>query len=107
MMFIKRKCLLTLEGGYQIQAILTIPKPTKPIFPKEMERQFIKNFNESQLEKKTARFIPYTHVRFFHGYAKKRPWIEKEIESITIGKPKKGMCPDKWLDTEFFIIKFK
>ena len=48
MMFIKRKCLLTLEGGYQIQAILTIPKPTKPIFPKEMERQFIESFNESQ-----------------------------------------------------------
>lgn len=59
------------------------------------------------LEKKTAEFIPYTYVRFFHGYAKKRPWIEKEIESISIGKPKKGMCPDKWLDTEFFIIKFK
>ena len=48
MMFIKRKCLLTLEGGYQIQAVLTMPKPTKPIFPKEMEREFIKNFNESQ-----------------------------------------------------------
>ena len=40
--------MLNFEGGYQIQAILTIPKPTKPIFPKEMERQFIKNFNESQ-----------------------------------------------------------
>ena len=51
------------------------------------------------LEKKTARFIP--------GYAKNRPWIEKEIENIFIGKPKKGLCPDKWLDTEFFIIKFK
>ena len=59
------------------------------------------------LENKTARFIPYTYVRFFHGYAKNRPWIEKEIESISIGKPKKGLCPDKWLDTEFFIIKFK
>lgn len=47
-MFIKRKCLLTLEGGYQIQAVLTMPKPTKPIFPKEMERQFVKQFNESQ-----------------------------------------------------------
>ena len=47
-MFIKRKCLLTLEGGYQIQAVLTIPKPTKPIFPKDMERQFVKQFNESQ-----------------------------------------------------------
>lgn len=33
--------------------------------------------------------------------------IEKKIEGITIGKPKNGLCPDKWLDTEFFIIKFK
>ena len=47
------------------------------------------------LKKETARFIPYTYIRFFHGYAKNRPWIEKEIESITIGKPKKGLCPDK------------
>ena len=46
---ITRRCLLTLDGGgAKIQAVLTIPKPTKPIFPKEMERQFIKNFNESQ-----------------------------------------------------------
>lgn len=46
---ITRKCLLTFDGGAKIQAVLTIPKPTKPIFPKEMERQFIKIFNESQL----------------------------------------------------------
>ena len=52
-------------------------------------------------------YKPYTYVRFFNGYAKNRPWIEKKIESISIGKPKKGLCPDKWLDTEFFIIKFK
>lgn len=45
---ISRSCLLTLDGGAKIQAILTMPKPIKPIFPKEMERQFIKNFNESQ-----------------------------------------------------------
>lgn len=49
----------------------------------------------------------YTHVLFINGYRKDSPRIEKEIDSITIGKPKKGMCPDKWLDTEFFIIKFK
>ena len=49
----------------------------------------------------------YTHVLFINGYRKDSPRIEKKIESITIGKPKKGMCPDKWLDTEFFIIKFK
>lgn len=35
-------------GGAKIQAVLTMPKPTKPIFPKEMERQFIEIFNESQ-----------------------------------------------------------
>ena len=51
--------------------------------------------------------IPYTHVLFINGYRKDSPRIEKEIDSITIGKPKKGLCPDKWLDTEFFIIKFK
>ena len=45
---ITRRCLLTLDGGAKIQAVLTIPKPTKPIFLNEMERQFIKSFNESQ-----------------------------------------------------------
>jgi hypothetical protein len=49
----------------------------------------------------------YTHVLFINGYRKDSPRIEKKIESITIGKPKKGLCPDKWIDTEFFIIKFK
>lgn len=52
-------------------------------------------------------FVPFTHVLFINGYRKDSPRIKKEIESITIGKPKKGMCPDKWLDHEFFIIKFK
>ena len=49
----------------------------------------------------------YTHVLFVNGYRKDSPRIEKEVDSITIGKPKKGLRPDKWLDTEFFIIKFK
>ena len=49
----------------------------------------------------------YTHVLFINGYRKDSPRIEKEIESISIGNPKKGLCPDKWLNTEFFIIKFK
>ena len=52
-------------------------------------------------------YRPYTHVLFINGYRKNSPRIEKEIVSVTIGKPKKGLCPDKWLDTEFFIIKFK
>ena len=53
-------------------------------------------------------YRPYTHILFVKGYPKgNKPSVEKEIESISIGKPKKGLCPDKWLDTEFFIIKFK
>ena len=52
-------------------------------------------------------FFPYTHVLFINGYGKERPRIEKEIESISVGKPGNGMCPDKWLETDFFIIKFK
>ena len=49
----------------------------------------------------------YTHVLFINGYRKDSPRIEKEIESISIVNPKKGLCHDKWLNTEFFIIKFK
>lgn len=45
---ITRRCLLTLDGGAKIQAVLTMPKPTKTIFLKEMERQFVKQLNESQ-----------------------------------------------------------
>ena len=52
-------------------------------------------------------YRPYTHVLFINGYRKDSPRIEKEIKSITIGKPKKGLCTDKWLDKEFFVIKFK
>lgn len=35
---------MTLSDGSKIQATITIPKP---IFPKQMERQFIEIFNES------------------------------------------------------------
>ena len=52
-------------------------------------------------------YKPYTHVLFINGYRKDSPRIQKEIESIAIGNPKKGLCPDKWLDKEFFVIKFK
>ena len=52
-------------------------------------------------------YRPYTHVLFINGYRKDSQRIEKEIESITIGKPKKGIFHDKWLDKEFFVIKFK
>ena len=49
----------------------------------------------------------FNHSTKEYGYSKDSPRIEKDIVSITIGKPKKCLCPDKWLDTEFFIIKFK
>lgn len=55
----------------------------------------------------TLKVAPFTHVLFRNGYHKDSPQIEKEIENITIGKPKRGMCPEEWLDTAFFIIKFK
>lgn len=45
---ISRRCLLTFDGGAKIQAVLTIPKPTKPIFPEEMERHIMDEFNKSQ-----------------------------------------------------------
>lgn len=52
-------------------------------------------------------YKPFTHVLFYAGYAKDRQVVEKKIESITIGKPQKGMCPDEWLGKDVFIIKFK
>lgn len=33
--------------------------------------------------------------------------MNKKILTLTVSKPKKGLCPGKWLDHEFFIIKFK
>ena len=39
---------MTLSDGSKIQATITIPKPTKQIFPEQMERNIIENFNKSQ-----------------------------------------------------------
>ena len=39
---------MTLSDGSKIQATITIPKPTKPIFPEQMERKFIDKFNNQQ-----------------------------------------------------------
>lgn len=49
----------------------------------------------------------YTHVLFINGYGDDKPRVEKEIESISIGKPRKGWCPDEFLDKEYFVIKLK
>lgn len=45
---IQRRCLITLSDGSKTQATITIPKPTKPIFPEQMERKFIEKFNNQQ-----------------------------------------------------------
>ena len=45
---IQRRYLITLSDGSKIQATITIQKPTKPIFPEQIEREFIKNLNNSQ-----------------------------------------------------------
>ena len=58
----------------------------------------------------TQRIIlkPYTHVLFVKGYPKgNKPSVEKKIVDITIGKPKKGLCPKEFLNKEYFIIKFE
>lgn len=65
------------------------------------------NAIKEKLNNGTMKFVPFTHVLFKNGYYDDSPKVEKEIESITIGKPKEGLCPGKWLDHEFFIIKFK
>lgn len=45
---ITRRCLITLSDGSKTQATITIQKPTKPIFPEQMERKFIEKFNNKQ-----------------------------------------------------------
>ena len=51
---------------------------------------------------------PFTHVVFIRGYPKDNiPQIEKEIVSITIGKPQPGLCPKEFEGKDYFIIKFK
>lgn len=39
---------MTLSDGSKTLATITIPKPTKPIFPEQMERMFIEKFNNQQ-----------------------------------------------------------
>lgn len=45
---ISRRCLMTFSDGSKLQVTINIPKPTKPIFPEQMERQLIESFNNSQ-----------------------------------------------------------
>lgn len=51
---------------------------------------------------------PFTHVHFLLGYPKdNQPYIEKKIDEITVDRPKRGMCPDAWLNKNMFVIRFK
>lgn len=99
--------------GYWAKRLLLVRSELKEAF-RNMSKDCAKNWDSISPE--MAKYLlksPYyitelfTHVLFINGYRKDSPRIEKEIEGITIGKPKKGLCPDKWLNTEFFIIKFK
>lgn len=49
----------------------------------------------------------YTHILFINGYGATRPRVEKEITSITIGKPKEGWCPKEFLGNDYYVISFK
>lgn len=46
---ISRRCLMTFSDGSKLLATIYIPKPTKPIFPEQMERNIIENFNKQLL----------------------------------------------------------
>lgn len=39
---------MAFSDGSKLLATIYIPKPTKPIFPEQMERNIIENFNKSQ-----------------------------------------------------------
>lgn len=99
--------------GYWAKRLLLVRSELEEPFEK-MSKECAENWDSISIEMAKYCFnnpyyktAPYTHVLFINGYRKDSSRIEKEIESITIGKPKKGLCPDKWIDTEFFIIKFK
>lgn len=81
-----------------------------PVLVKELTDLIIKYGDTEHFEAKNGievSFVPFTHVLFINGYGDDKPRVEKEIESISIGKPKKGWCPDDFLGKEFFIIRFK
>lgn len=99
--------------GYWAKRLLLLRSELEEPF-KNMSKDCAENWDSISVEMAKYclnspyyKVVPFTYVLFINGYRKDSPRIKKKIESITIGKPKKGMCPDKWIDTEFFIIKFK
>ena len=52
----------------------------------------------------------YEYVEFTRGYPTKDDKERRArfvIDSITIGKPQKGLCPDEFLGNEYLCINFK
>lgn len=47
-LFVTRRALLTLSNGSRIMSQLRIPSPHKAIFPDQMERTLVKEFNRNQ-----------------------------------------------------------
>nr|DAF32874.1 MAG TPA: hypothetical protein [Caudoviricetes sp.] len=78
---------------------------------KNLENLYIKKFlfpGKPPIENVCEVFpAGYTHVRFTNGYGICRPSLEFEVVSITFGKPQRGLCPDEFLDKDYFVIKFK
>ena len=78
---------------------------------KNLENLYIKKYlfpGRAPIEDVCKNFpAGYTHVRFVNCYGVNRPSIDFEIVSITIGKPQRGLCPDEFLDSNYFVIKFK
>ena len=66
--------------------------------------RLIEGHNQGMWVSGESYFKPYTHVLFINGYRKDSPRIEKEIESITIGKPKKAYAPTSGLILSFLSL---
>lgn len=84
--------ILVIEG---IRSLTTSNEPAKKIgisvFTEEGHDYLVVDTNYIDAHRIVPK--PYTHVLFINGYHKDSQRIEKEIESITIGKPKKGLMP--------------
>lgn len=53
------------------------------------------------LEKKTARFIPYTYVRFFHGYAKNVRGLRRRLSVSALVNQRRACVPTSGLILSF------
>lgn len=109
----KKKEEYRIIKGYWAKRLLLLRSELEEPF-KKMSKDCAENWDSISPEMAKYCFdspyykaAPFTHVLFINGYRKDSPRIEKEIESIDIGKPRKGWCPDDFLGKEFFVIRFK